>query len=199
MAPRGMSESDPSSASNPDRPDAILGHEALDRLFSVTYEELRRLASQVKRRDWNTSISPTTLVNEAWMKLAASPAFRSTSPLHFKRIAARAMRQVLVEAARRRHAAKRGGEGATFVTFDDTIGHPVSAAHDLMALDAALDDLARISPRQAAVVECRYFGGLDVAEAAALLQVSEATIHRDWRAARAWLQEQIVRTRDRWG
>jgi RNA polymerase sigma factor (TIGR02999 family) len=194
-----MSESDPSSASNPDRPDAILGHEALDRLFSVTYEELRRLASQVKRRDWNTSISPTTLVNEAWMKLAASPAFRSTSPLHFKRIAARAMRQVLVEAARRRHAAKRGGEGATFVTFDDTIGHPVSAAHDLMALDAALDDLARISPRQAAVVECRYFGGLDVAEAAALLQVSEATIHRDWRAARAWLQEQIVRTRDRWG
>jgi RNA polymerase sigma factor (TIGR02999 family) len=199
MAPRGMSESDPSSASNPDRPDAILGHEALDRLFSVTYEELRRLASQVKRRDWNTSISPTTLVNEAWMKLAASPAFRSTSPLHFKRIAARAMRQVLVEAARRRHAAKRGGEGATFVTFDDTIGHPVSAAHDLMALDAALDDLARISPRQAAVVECRYFGGLDVAEAAALLQVSEATIHRDWRAARAWLLEQIVRTRDRWG
>jgi RNA polymerase sigma factor (TIGR02999 family) len=194
-----MSESDPSSASNPDRPDAILGHEALDRLFSVTYEELRRLASQVKRRDWNTSISPTTLVNEAWMKLAASPAFRSTSPLHFKRIAARAMRQVLVEAARRRHAAKRGGEGATFVTFDDTIGDPVSAAHDLMALDAALDDLARISPRQAAVVECRYFGGLDVAEAAALLQVSEATIHRDWRAARAWLQEQIVRTRDRWG
>jgi RNA polymerase sigma factor (TIGR02999 family) len=133
------------------------------------------------------------------MKLAASPAFRSTSPLHFKRIAARAMRQVLVEAARRRHAAQRGGEGATFVTFDDTIGHPVSAAHDLMALDAALDDLARISPRQAAVVECRYFGGLDVAEAAALLQVSEATIHRDWRAARAWLQEQIVRTRDRWG
>jgi len=83
------------------------------------------------------------------MKLAASPAFRSTSPLHFKR----------------------------------------------NALDAALDNLARINPRQAAMVECRYFGGLDVAEAAALLEVSEATIHRDWRAVRAWLEEQVVRTR----
>jgi RNA polymerase sigma factor (TIGR02999 family) len=161
----------------------------------VTYEELRRLASKVKSSDWSTSISPTTLVNEAWMKLAASPSFRSTSPLHFKRIAARAMRQVLVEAARRRHAARRGGTDAIFVTFDEAIGQPASAAHELLALDAALDDLARINPRQAAMVECRYFGGLDVAEAAALLEVSEATIHRDWRAARAWLEEQIVRRR----
>ena len=175
--------------------DLVIDRQALDRLFSVTYEELRRLASRVKRSDWNASISPTTLVNEAWIKLAASPAFRSTSPLHFKRIAARAMRQVLVEAARRRHAARRGGEDTTFVTFDESIGGMASAAHDLLALDAALDDLARIHPRQAAMVECRYFGGLDVAEAAALLDVSEATIHRDWRAAKAWLEEQIVRTR----
>jgi RNA polymerase sigma factor (TIGR02999 family) len=194
-----MSESDPSSAPTPGwaGPDPIIDREALDRLFSVTYEELRRLASQVKRSDWATSISPTTLVNEAWMKLAASPAFRSTSPLHFKRIAARAMRQVLVESARRRHAARRGGEDAMFVTFDESIGHNAAAAYDLLALDSALEDLARINPRQAAMVECRYFGGLDVAEAAALLEVSEATIHRDWRAARAWLEEQIVRTRDR--
>jgi RNA polymerase sigma factor (TIGR02999 family) len=105
------------------------------------------------------------------------------------------MRQVLVETARRRHATRRGGEDATFVTFDESIGPTGSAAHDLLALDAALEDLARINPRQAAMVECRYFGGLDVAEAAALLDVSEATIHRDWRAARAWLEEQIVRTR----
>ena len=192
-----MSESDPSSESTEDWHglDPRVDREALDRLFSVTYEELRRLASKVKSSDWSTSISPTTLVNEAWMKLAASPSFRSTSPLHFKRIAARAMRQVLVEAARRRHAARRGGEDTTFVTFDEAIGQPASAAHELLALDAALDDLARINPRQAAMVECRYFGGLDVAEAAALLEVSEATIHRDWRAARAWLEEQIVRRR----
>ncbi len=150
-----MSESDPSSAPTPGwaGPDPIIDREALDRLFSVTYEELRRLASQVKRSDWATSISPTTLVNEAWMKLAASPAFRSTSPLHFKRIAARAMRQVLVEAARRRHAARRGGEDAMFVTFDESIGHNAAAAHDLLALDSALEDLARINPRQAAMVE----------------------------------------------
>src|SRR5579862_8207364 len=85
-----------------------IDRETLNHLFSVTYEELRRLASRVKRRDDRASLSPTTLVNEAWMKLAGSPAFRSTSPLHFKRIAARAMRQVLIEAARRRRAAKRG-------------------------------------------------------------------------------------------
>jgi RNA polymerase sigma factor (TIGR02999 family) len=189
-----MSDSDP-FASHPDPAahDPTVDRETLDRLFSVTYEELRRLASQVKRSDWNASLSPTTLVNEAWMKLAASPPFRSTSPLHFKRIAARAMRQVLVEAARRRHAARRGGEDATFVSFDESIGH-AAAAHDLLALDGALHDLARINPRQAAMVECRYFGGLDVVETAALLEVSEATIHRDWRAARAWLEAQIVRT-----
>jgi RNA polymerase sigma factor (TIGR02999 family) len=194
-----MSESDPSSAParDWDAPDPLVEREALDRLFSVTYEELRRLASKVRRRDWHPSISPTTLVNEAWMKLAASPSFRSLSPLHFKRIAARAMRQVLVVAARRRHAARRGGGDAIFVTFDESIGPTASAAHDLLALDAALADLARIHPRQAAMVECRYFGGLDVAEAAALLEVSEATIHRDWRAARAWLEEEIVRTRGR--
>jgi RNA polymerase sigma factor (TIGR02999 family) len=174
--------------------DAVIDREALDRLFSVTYEELRRLATSVKRGDWNASASPTTLVNEAWMKLASSPAFRSTSLLHFKRIAARAMRQVLVEAARRRRAAKRGGDAAVFVTLDDSIER-ASTAEDLLALDAALEDLARINPRQAAMVECRYFGGLEVAEAAALLEVSEATIQRDWRAAKAWLAAQMVRTR----
>ena len=191
-----MSAHDPSAASGDDRyaPDPVVDREALDRLFSVTYEELRRLASSVRRSDSNASVSPTTLVNEAWMKLAASPAFRSTSPLHFKRIAARAMRQVLVEAARRRHADKRGGD-ARFVTFDEAVDHAPSTAADLIALDTALDDLARIHPRQAAMVESRYFGGLDVVEAAALLDVSEATILRDWRAAKAWLAAQIVRTR----
>jgi len=179
-----------------DQLNLVIDRETLDHLFSVTYEELRRLASSVKRSDWNASISPTTLVNEAWMKLAASPAFRSTSRLHFRRIAARAMRQVLVDAARRRHAAKRGGEDANFVAFDDLlVEQAVSTAGDLLALDAALDDLARIHPRQAAMVESRFFGGLDVAEVAALLEVSEATIERDWRAAKAWLAAQIVRTR----
>jgi RNA polymerase sigma factor (TIGR02999 family) len=178
-----------------DGPAPLIDREALDHLFSVTYGELRRLASSVRRDDFHASLSPTTLVNEAWMKLAGSPAFRSTSPLHFKRIAARAMRQVLIEAARRRHAAKRGGDDARFVTFDEAIDQAAATADDLLALDAALDDLARLHPRQAAMVESRYFGGLEVAEVASLLDVSEATILRDWRAAKAWLAAQIARTR----
>jgi RNA polymerase sigma factor (TIGR02999 family) len=192
-----MSEHDHSAAPGSDwsELDPVIGREALDRLFSVTYEELRRLALSVRRGDWSASVSPTTLVSEAWMKLAASPAFRSTSLLHFKRIAARAMRQVLVEAARRRRAAKRGGDDAIFVMFDESTEQAASTADDLLTLDAALGDLARIHPRQAAMIESRYFGGLDVAEVAALLDVSEATIQRDWRAAKAWLAAQIIRTR----
>jgi RNA polymerase sigma factor (TIGR02999 family) len=166
---------------------------ALDHLFSVTYEELRRLASSVRRGDPSATITPTALVNEAWLKLAHSPQLASTSPLHFKRIAARAMRQVLIEAARKRKADKRGGADAVFVTFDDSLGETTSSADDLVALDAALDDLARINPRQAMMVEGRFFGGLEVNEIAQVLDVSEATILRDWRAAKAWLAHEIRR------
>jgi RNA polymerase sigma factor (TIGR02999 family) len=165
----------------------------LDHLFSVTYEELRRLASSVKRGDPSATITPTALVNEAWLKLAGSPELASTSPLHFKRIAARAMRQVLVEAARRRSAEKRGGGDVAFVTFDDALAQPATASHDLLALDAALEELARLNPRQALMVESRFFGGLEVSETAALLGVSEATVLRDWRAARAWLARELRR------
>jgi RNA polymerase sigma factor (TIGR02999 family) len=170
---------------------------ALDHLFSVTYEELRRLASSVRRNDPGATLSPTTLVNEAWVKLAASPNFVSTSQLHFKRIAARAMRQVLVEAARRRHASKRGGgESFNLITFDESQEVPTtSSARELLALDAALDELARLQPRQATMIESRFFGGLDVTETAALLDVSEATILRDWRAAKAWLANELRQER----
>jgi RNA polymerase sigma factor (TIGR02999 family) len=164
---------------------------ALDHLFSVTYEELRRLASSVKRSDPNASLTPSTLVNEAWLKLADSPQLASTSPLHFKRIAGRAMRQVLIEAARRRHAEKRGGANAARVTFDEHVDAVVTSDEELLALDEALDALGRMNPRQALMVEGRFFGGLDVAETAELLQVSEATVLRDWRAARAWLATQL--------
>lgn len=166
---------------------------ALDHLFSVTYEELRRLAFSVRRDDPSISLTPTALVNEAWLKLAASPELASTSPLHFKRIAARAMRQVLVEAARRRSAEKRGGADVAFVTFDEALAVPAHGSDELLALDAALDELARLSPRQAQMVESRFFGGLDVAETAQLLGVSEATVQRDWRAARAWLARELRR------
>jgi RNA polymerase sigma factor (TIGR02999 family) len=174
--------------------DAIpVERQLLDHVYSVTYEELRRLASSVRRNDPAATMSPTTLVNEVWLKLAASPRFELTNRLHFKRIAARAMRQVLVDAARRRRAGKRGGADAVFVTFDDSVDQPALYERDLLALDRALDDLARIHPRQATMVEGRFFGGLDVAEIAALLQVSEATILRDWRAAKAWLANELRR------
>jgi RNA polymerase sigma factor (TIGR02999 family) len=132
-------------------------------------------------------------VNEAWLKLASSPPFVLTSRLHFKRIAARAMRQVLIEAARRRSARKRGGGESAPVTFDEALHAETSGPEELLALDAALEELARVSPRQATMVESRFFAGLDVAETAELLGVSEATILRDWRAAKAWLAKEMRR------
>jgi RNA polymerase sigma factor (TIGR02999 family) len=173
----------------PEPPDHATDRQELDRLFSATYEELRRLASSVRRDDPGATLSPTALVNEAWLKLAASPEVARTSPLHFKRIAARAMRQVLIEAARRRQAHKRGG-GAPLVTFDPLKDH-VTSSDELLALDATLQEFALVNPRQALMVESRFFGGYDVAETAELLGVSEATVLRDWRAAKAWLAKEL--------
>jgi RNA polymerase sigma factor (TIGR02999 family) len=164
----------------------------LDDHFSAAYEELRRLAFAVRRRERSVSLSPTALVNEAWLKLAKSPGIDFESPLHFKRIAARAMRQLLVEAARRRAASKRGGdEQLQFVTFDELVHRSPVSERELLALDAALDELAQAEPRQADMIECRFFGGFDVAEAAASLGVSEATVLRDWRTAKAWLAQAL--------
>ena len=104
------------------------------------------------------------------------------------------MRQVLVEAARRRTARKRGG-GVVAVTFDEEVVGGPAAAEDVLALDEALSALSRLEPRQAQMVESRFFGGLEVSEIAELLEVSEATVLRDWRAARAWLNHELRRTR----
>lgn len=163
---------------------------ALDELFSATYEELRRLASTVRRGDPSCTLTPTALVNEAWIKLARSPRFSDISQLHFKRIAARAMRQVLVEAARRRHAQKRGPDDLR-LSFDQADEYSAPWGSDLLALDRALEGLARLQPRQALMVETRFFGGLDIPETAALLEISEATVLRDWRAAKAWLAHEL--------
>ena len=170
--------------------DLALDRKDLDQLFSATYEELRRLAATLRRGDPAASLSPTTLVNEAWLKLASSPNFQSASQLHFKRIAARAMRQVLVEAARRRNAGKRGG-GEIIIQFHESLGTTADCGRDVLLLDAALDELSQMNPRQAMMVESRFFGGLDVAETAQLLEISEATVLRDWRVAKAWLAHRI--------
>jgi RNA polymerase sigma-70 factor, ECF subfamily len=166
--------------------------QSIDDLFAATYAELRRLAATVKGRDKCVTLSPTALVHEAWIKLSASPEMKAVSQLHFKRMAARAMRQVLIEAARKRNALKRGGAGGTlFVATDFPEAPALQVGEELIALDTALDDLARMNARQAMLVESRFFGGLETAEIAELLGVSEATVLRDWRAARAWLAQAL--------
>jgi RNA polymerase sigma factor (TIGR02999 family) len=191
-----LAATDPDSSSPPERaPAPSPDRRALDEVFNATYEELRRLAAAVRRNERGLTLTPTALVNEAWLKLSRTPAVAQTSALHFKRIAARAMRQVLVEAARRRTAQKRGGADAVFVTFDDSLSAATPWADDLVGLDHALESLAAIQPRQAQLVEARFFGGLQLTEVAEVLGVSLATAERDWRAARAWLSAELRRTR----
>ena len=185
LSPGSSVRSDASSAAD---------RRELDHLFSVTYEELRRLASSVRQGDPSATLSPTALVNEAWIKLAGSPKVAAASQLHFKRIAARAMRQLLVEAARRRNAGKRNKAAEITVAFAENIQKAPSSSGELLALNDALDELARMNPRQAAMVESRFFGGLEIPEVAKLLEISEATVLRDWRAARAWLAQELRET-----
>jgi RNA polymerase sigma factor (TIGR02999 family) len=174
-------------------PPVIAERRPLDDLFTLAYHELRRLASSVKRGDPSVTLTPTALVHEAWLKLRSSPHVAQGDRLRFKQIAARAMREVLIEAARRRRAQKRGGGAPFVVAFDEALQHPVADEETVLALDQALQDLSRIAPRQALLVESRFFGGLDVAELAELLEVSTATVVRDWRAAKAWLAPQLRR------
>lgn len=163
----------------------------LDAQYVAAYEQLRRLAARVGR-DRHLTLSPTALVHEAWIKLARSPGFESASLLHFRRIATRAMRQVLVEAARRRHAAKRPhAADAVLLDLDATDFAPATPAR-VLAVDDALTRLAVLHRRQAEVVEARFFAGLSVAETSELLGVSEITVLRDWRFARAWLTVELA-------
>jgi RNA polymerase sigma factor (TIGR02999 family) len=165
----------------------------LDALFGATYEELRRLAALVKRTHKNATLNPTALVHEAWIKLSGSNGISATSELHFKRIAARAMRQVLIDDVRRRKTTKRGGAEDFLITINLAPEPVLMAEDELLALDDSLDRLAQMNPRQAAVVESRFFGGLEMAEVSELLGISEATALRDWRAAKAWLAQEVRR------
>lgn len=165
--------------------------ERLDEMFNLAYAELHRLAS-VLQQSGAATLGPTALVNEAWLKLSAYPNFAWESPLHFRRIAARAMRQVLVEAARQRTAEKRGGPQGQFVTLEPDVAATAMTADAVLSLNEALEALAAVSPRQVRLIELRFFAGLDVAEAASALGVSETTAERDWRAGRAWLAHRLA-------
>jgi RNA polymerase sigma factor (TIGR02999 family) len=165
--------------------------QSFDDLFSLVYEELRRLASQVRRNDDYATVSSTGLVHEAWMKLRGSPDLAFKSAEHFKAIAAKAMRQILVDAARRRHAGKRGGPGEVLIPYNDMMDHAKGSDEELLALDLALYALEQLSPQQGLIVQYHFFGGLTISETAIVLETSESTVERDWRAAKAWLKVQI--------
>ncbi|MBV9879516.1 MAG: sigma-70 family RNA polymerase sigma factor [Gemmatirosa sp.] len=160
--------------------------DAFDAAFSRVYDELHRLANQVRRGRASDTMGATALVHEAYLKLSPSADVAWEGRRHFMRVAARAMRQVLVGAARERMTAKRGG-GDFAVTLDEGAHGMSMRADELVALDEALSRLTQLDERQARVVELRYFAGLTIEEAADTLGVSAPTVQRDWRAARAWL------------
>ena len=163
--------------------------ESLDALFALAYDELRRIARRV-RGDGSETLSTTALVHEAYLKLLPSKV-PANDAAHFKLLIARAMREALIDAARRRHAGKRGGKDFAITLDDELQAAPLKAA-ELLDLHEALEELERVDPRRASIVECRFFGGLNVDETAEALNLSTATVKRDWRIARAWLAQAIT-------
>lgn len=166
--------------------------DALDDLFPLVYEELRRMASrrmQGERSDH--TLQTTALVHEAYMELADLDEVDWQNRRHFFAIAARVMRNVLVDYAVRRNAQKRGGD-RTRVPLEEHDGAVSVALNDVLAVHQALDRLETVDERQVRVVECRFFAGLTIAETATVLGVSPATVGRDWRMARAWLNRELT-------
>lgn len=167
----------------------------LGELFSAAYSRLHSLAHDQRRR-WRgqETLSTTALVHEAYLKLSQQESPQWQSRGHFFRVAARAMRHILINYAERSRAAKRGG-GSPHVAAEEVPLVHESRIEELLALDEALTRLEDLSPRQAQVVECRFFAGLDVEETAEALTVSPATVMRDWRRGKAWLYRELASPR----
>lgn len=160
--------------------------DARQHLIAAVYQELREMAHRQLRREYGArSVSTTELVHEAYLKLGANT-MPSDNRAHFFSAAARAMRQVLIDLARKRKSEKRGGD-VPEITLDAERIELDRCSSDLIALNDALNDLARLDQRLAKVVECRFFGGLSVEETAIAMESSPRTVKRDWRKARAWL------------
>ena len=167
---------------------------AVSKLMPLVYDELRRLAaSYIRREKPGQTLQATALVNEAYIRLISERAHNWQNRTHFLAIAALSMRQILVQRARRRRAAKRGGDPQR-ITLDEQLLLIEGSGRgdvDVLALDAALERLAALDERQAKVVELRYFGGLTVEETAEALGISPATVKRHWTLARAWLKREL--------
>ena len=164
---------------------------ARDELIPLVYGELRRLARRClagERRDH--TLSSTALVHEAYLRLVDCAELNVQSRAQFFALAARLMREILVDHARRRRASKRNGSPLT-LALQDAASLPKRSAVDLIALDNALNGLARLDARQSQIVELRFFGGLSIEDTSNLLGISPATVKREWATARTWLYQEL--------
>jgi RNA polymerase sigma factor (TIGR02999 family) len=164
---------------------------ALDSLIPLVYEELRRQASRYLRRERvGHTLQTTALIHEAYMRLVDQRNVVWQNRAHFFGIAAQLMRRILVDHARTRKRAKRGGSDIR-VSLDEATARSAPQDLDIAALDEALERLAAIDPQQGAIVELRFFSGLNVEETAEVLRISPATVKREWRIAKAWLRREM--------
>ena len=165
--------------------------DALDKLTPIVYDELRRLARRYMRReDAGHSLQSAALVNEAYIRLVDYKRMRWQNRAHFFAISSQLMRRILVDHARRRN--QKRGAGFAHIPLDDAAIVGGELPNELVALDDAMNALQHLDPRKVRVVEMRFFGGLSVAETAAVLNVSEVTVMRDWNSAKAWLYRELT-------
>lgn len=165
---------------------------AADALFQATYPELRKLArARLRTGGRNTLLDTTSLVHEWYTRFARGNGVRLEDRVHFLRYASRAMRAVIVDFARRRRAERRGGGGPRVGLTTAAGDVPASGAEEILRVNEALEELARLDSRMAQVVELRYFGGLTEVEIAEALGVADRTVRRDWERARLWLAEAL--------
>lgn len=167
--------------------------QALDALIPLVYEELRRIAQHFLQREKpGHTLQSTALVHEAYVRMVGQNLPEWQSRAHFFGIAAQLMRQILVDHARARQAAKRGGD-VFKLSLDESTAMPEQRDLDLIALDDALKSLTELDPQQSRIVELRYFAGLTIEDTSEVLGISPATVKRDWATARAWLQREMMR------
>ena len=165
---------------------------ALETLMPLVYSELRRLATNYLRRErQGHTLQPTALVHEAYLKLVDQRNAKWQNRAQFFGISAQLMRRILVDHARQHQAAKRGGSAQQRLSITSAEGLVKQSGVDLLALNEALDELAKMDSQQSRIVELKFFGGLSIEETAEVLGVSHATVERDWKMARAWLRRQL--------
>jgi RNA polymerase sigma factor (TIGR02999 family) len=166
------------------------GQPVTDELFVAVYEELRNLAERFFRREQPGTLQTTALVHEAYLKLVDQRCVDWQGRAHFLGVAAQAMRRILLDHARHRGAAKRGGHWKR-IALDDRLMPGLESDEGLLALDEALGRLAELDPRQAKMIELRFFGGLSVEEVAQVLGMSKRSVEREWTMVRAWLRREL--------